>query len=457
MLSAEDNDILCRVGPGTPMGNVMRQYWIPAIRSDELPAPDCPPLRVKLLGEELIGFRTTSGKVGLIQNACPHRGASLFFGRNEEEGLRCVYHGWKFDVTGACTDMPSEPAESNFKNKVRARAYPTHERNGIIWAYMGPREVPPPLPEIEHNLLNTDITRITVIHRPCNWMQGWEGEMDTVHAAFLHGGANKAEDYEPGSFNYYQYRERSPRFSVIDTPIGTSYGAYRPAEEDTYYWRTAHMMFPFYAVIPAGWLGIYVPMDDEHTMHWEILVRPQLEGNSRLAEPQATGSLPASGRGPNAVAPGGPRAPGVQGGTAGPTTWLPNGTGWYDRFNIDQNMANDYLIDREAQSQWKSYSGIRGIRQQDMAVTESMGAIYDRTREHLGTTDALIIRTRRKLLKVAKDLRDHGILPPGVDNPELYHMRSGEFLLPRSVDWWDALRDRREQFDAVVDKAPSRA
>jgi nitrite reductase/ring-hydroxylating ferredoxin subunit len=453
MLSKEDNDILCQVGPGTPMGEVMRQYWIPAVRSDELPSPDCPPLRVKLLGEELIGFRTTSGDVGLIRNSCPHRGASLFFGRNEEEGLRCVYHGWKFDITGACVDMPSEPAESNFKNKVRARAYATHERNGVIWAYMGPREVPPPLPEIEHTLMNSDITRITMIHRPCNWMQGWEGEMDTVHAAFLHGGASKAEDFEPGSFNYYQYRERTPRFSVIDTPIGTSYGAYRPAEDDTYYWRTAHMMFPFYAVIPAGWLGMYVPMDDSHTMHWEVLVRPQLEGGSRTAEPVTTGSLPARERGANAVAPGGPRSLGTQGGTMGPTTWLPNGTGWYDRFNIDQTMANDYLIDREQQSQWKSYSGIRGIRQQDMAVTESMGAIYDRTREHLGTTDALIIRTRRKLIKVAKDFRDHGVLPPGVDNPELYHMRSGEFLLPRSVDWWDALRDRREQFDAVVEKA----
>jgi phthalate 4,5-dioxygenase oxygenase subunit len=452
MLSKEDNDILCQVGPGTPMGEVMRQYWVPAIRSDELPSPDCPPLRVKLLGEELIGYRTTSGAVGLIQNACPHRGASLFFGRNEEEGLRCVYHGWKFDVTGACVDMPSEPAESNFKNKVHARAYPTHERNGIIWTYMGPREVRPPLPEIEHTLMNTDITRITMIHRPCNYMQGWEGEMDTVHAAFLHGGANKAEDYEPGSFNYYQYKERTPRFSVIDTPIGTSYGAYRAAEEDTYYWRTAHMMFPFYAVIPAGWLGMYVPMDDSHTMHWEVLVRPQLEGDAQLAAPQVTGSLPAGGRGPNAAGGGGPRSAGVEGGTRGPTTWLPNGTGWYDRFNIDQTLANDYLIDREEQSEMRSYSGIRGIRQQDMAVTETMGPIYDRTHEHLGTTDALIIRTRRKLIKVAKDFRDHGVLPPGVDNPELYHMRSGEFLLPRSVDWWEALQDRREQFDAVPEK-----
>ena len=453
MLSQEDNDILCQVGPGTPMGEAMRQYWIPAIRSDELATPDCPPLRVKLLGEELIGYRATSGAVGLIQNSCPHRGASLCFGRNEEDGLRCVYHGWKFDVTGACVDMPSEPAESNFKNKVRARAYPTHERHGIIWAYMGPREVPPPLPEIEHTLMNTDPTRITMIHRPCNYMQGWEGEMDTVHAAFLHGGANKAEDYAPGSFNYYQYRERTPRFSVIDTPIGTSYGAYRPAEDDTYYWRTAHMMFPFYAVIPAGWLGMSVPRDDSHTMHWEVLVRPQLEGGAQLAEPQATGSLPARERGPNAVAGGGPRSVGVKGGTVGPTTWLPNGTGWYDRFNIDQTLANDYLIDRAEQSEMRSYSGIRGIRQQDMAVTETMGPIYNRTREHLGTTDALIIRTRRKLIKMAKDFRDHGVMPPGVDDPELYHMRSGEFLLPRSVDWWQALQQRREQFDAVVEKS----
>src|SRR3990167_5836789 len=153
MLSTSDNQELCRVGPGTLMGNLMREYWMPAIRSDELLAPDCPPIRVRLLGEDLIGYRATSGTVGLMQNSCPHRGASMFFGRNEEEGLRCVYHGWKFDETGACTDMPSEPAESNFKNKVHAAAYPTHERNGIIWAYMGPRAVPPPLPEIEANLL----------------------------------------------------------------------------------------------------------------------------------------------------------------------------------------------------------------------------------------------------------------------------------------------------------------
>src|SRR5438445_6411448 len=164
MLSQEDNDLLCRVGPGTPMGHLMRQYSLPAVRSDELPMPDCPPVRIRLLGENLIAFRTTSGKVGLIQNACPHRGASLFFGRNEEEGLRCVYHGWKFDLSGQCLDMPSEPAESNFKTKITATAYACQERNGIIWAYMGPRQTPPPLPDLEANLIPTS-RQVSVLYR----------------------------------------------------------------------------------------------------------------------------------------------------------------------------------------------------------------------------------------------------------------------------------------------------
>src|SRR3982751_4572094 len=199
MLSIEDNEVMCHVGPGTVMGNLMREYWIPAVRSDELPSPDCPPVRIKILGEELIAFRATSGAVGLVQNSCPHRGASLFFGRNEEEGLRCVYHGWKFDVAGARVDMPSEPAESNFKSKVRAIAYPCEERGGIIWAYMGPRETPPALPDFEANMLPEGQYSIYNIFQECNYMQGWEGEMDTVHQAFLHYGSERATEIQPGT------------------------------------------------------------------------------------------------------------------------------------------------------------------------------------------------------------------------------------------------------------------
>jgi phthalate 4,5-dioxygenase len=432
MLSKEDNEFLCRIGPGTPMGDLMRQYWIPAIRSDELPGPDSPPLRVRLLGEDLIGFRVTSGQVGLIQNNCPHRGASLFFGRNEEQGLRCVYHGWKFDVAGQCIDMPNEPTESDFKHKVKAVAYPTRERNGIIWAYLGPRSTPPPLPDLEANMLGPDVV-ISIIHRPCNWMQGWEGEMDTVHAAFLHGGATRLEDTTPGTFDYFTAQNRAPRLSVIDTPFGTSYGASRPAGDDAYYWRIAHMLFPFYAMIPAGLLGqqtrfaAYVPMDDEHTLHWEI--------GRALLDPQ---DLPPEARGSEA---GGPA-------NRPSELYKPNTTDWYGRFNMVQSAENDYLIDREAQRSWKSYTGIPGIRQQDMAVTESMGPIYKRWEEHLGTTDALIIRTRRRLIEAARALRDRGTIPPGVDKPELYRQRSGGVVLPRDVTWWDGTAELRTQFSA---------
>jgi nitrite reductase/ring-hydroxylating ferredoxin subunit len=441
MLSKDDNELLCRVGPGTPMGNLMREYWMPAIRSDELPAPDCPPLRVRLLGEDLIGFRMTSGRVGLIEDACPHRGASMFWGRNEEEGLRCVYHGWKFDAEGACVDMPSEPAESNFKAKVRSRAYPTRERNGIIWAYMGPRETPPPLPDIEANLLCQGPHQISILYRPCNWMQGLEGEMDTVHAALLHFGAMRSEDSPPGSFDYYHFRQRDAKFFTVDTEYGVVNGAYRPAEPDSYYWRVTQILFPFFHMIPGGPLGegirigAYVPMDDDHHMQWEIGVfKPNGEPFS---------------------AAGGTRAAPVEGGRVRDTNWLPNTTGWYGRFNIDQDLANDYLIDREAQRTWKSYTGIRGIRQQDMAMTETMGPIYDRSHEHLGTTDQFIIRVRRKLIAAAKALRDEGVIPYGVDHPEAYRQRSGEVVLPRSQTFWDAYLSLRERWQPVAAPAPA--
>ena len=450
MLSLEDNEVLCRVGPGTPMGDLMRQYWLPAVRADELPAPDCPPVRIKLLGEELIAFRTTSGAVGLIQNACPHRGASLFFGRNEEEGLRCVYHGWKFDVTGACVDMPSEPAESNFRTKVRARAYPCIERNGIIWAYMGPRERDnlPPLPDIEANLLNRDPLKINVLMRACNWMQGIEGELDTVHAAFLHFGSAKLEDQAPGSFNFYHIKQRDGRFVVRDTDFGASYGCYRPAEDDTYYWRIAHVLFPFYAVPPQGALeskvqmNAYVPMDDEHTLQWEIFVNVEeaVRRGSFGTEMAGSTAREEQARTENQAN----RRPG--------SVYLPQSSGWYGRFRLDQDLSNDYMVDREAQRTGKSFSGIPGVRQQDMAVTETMGPIYNRTNEHLGTTDSMIIRARRKWIATARALEEQGILPPGVDAPALYRQRSGEVLLPRSVDWWAGTAELRERFQGDDEK-----
>ncbi|HLF78674.1 MAG TPA: Rieske 2Fe-2S domain-containing protein [Dehalococcoidia bacterium] len=438
MLSQTDNEIMCRVGPGTPMGTLMREYWLPALQSSELATPDCPPLRLRLLGENLIAFRTTAGDVGLIQNACPHRGASMFFGRNEEEGLRCVYHGWKFDTTGACVDMPSEPAESNFKNKVRTVAYPCVERNGVIWAYMGPREVAPPLPALEANMMESGDTTIGNVLRDCNWMQALEGDIDTSHLYFLHLGAVSPDRAVPGSFDYYGVKDRTPRYNVIETEFGTSYGAYRPAEADTYYWRIANFLFPFYTMIPTGTLGqviqvrAWVPLDDEHTMFWGMTV----PSSRQFGRNGQTG-------GERNMSTGRPAGAADAGSTRAGFNYLPNTSDWLGRFRLNQNVDNDYLIDREAQRSGSNYTGIPGILQQDQAVTESMGAIYQRHSEHLGTSDSMIIRTRRRVIEAAKALRDTQTIPPGVDHPDVYRTRTGSVILPRSADWLESTKAAR--------------
>jgi len=438
MLSTQENDLMCHIGPGTPMGELMRQYWLPVLISSELPAADCPPLRLRLLAENLIAFKSASGKVGILKDACPHRGASLFFGRNEEEGLRCVYHGWKFDVTGACVDMPSEPAESNFKTKVRATAYPCAERNGVVWVYMGPRQTPPKLPHFEVNMLENGEASIQKVLRGCNWMQALEGDIDTSHLSFLHMGTVKPENAVPGSFDYYGVKDRSPKYDVHETEFGTTYGAYRPAEEDTYYWRIANFLFPCYTMIPSGTLGVaihvraWVPIDDEHVMFWSMTV-PRSRTIGRGGQ-QETARSAASGR-PADASSNGQRANGFE--------YVPFSSDWLGRWRLTQNLSNDYQIDREAQSAGVNYTGIGGIFQQDQAVTESMGAIYDRSHEHLGTTDSMIIRTRRRVIKVAKALHENGEVPPGVDNPEVYRTRSGSVILPRSVSWLDATREAR--------------
>jgi phenylpropionate dioxygenase-like ring-hydroxylating dioxygenase large terminal subunit len=434
MLTNEDNELLSRVGPGTPMGDFMRQYWLPTMLADELATPDCPPVRIRLLGENLISFRMTSGKIGMVVDACPHRGASLFFGRNEEEGLRCVYHGWKFDATGACVDMPSEPAESNFKNKVHTRAYPVEERAGIIWTYMGPREVPPPLPHLEATMLEGARPQLCMME--CNWLQTLEGDMDTSHLGFLHLGSVKPENSIPGSYDYYMVTDRAPRYEIIESPVGTSYGAYRPAESDTTYWRIAHYMFPFYALIPTGDLGTviraqaWVPLDDHNTMYWGWQIAGTVAGRNGQ---QGTNANASTGRPVNAAAPVGRTG----------FEYLPATSDWLGRYRLDQTKENDYSIDRAAQARGDSYTGIRGVRQQDKAVAEGMGEIMDRTNEHLGTSDSMIIRTRRRMLRAVKALNEAGETPPGVENPEFYRTRSGSIILPRGADWLSATEHLR--------------
>jgi phenylpropionate dioxygenase-like ring-hydroxylating dioxygenase large terminal subunit len=416
MLTREENELVAKVGPGTPMGDLMRRYWLPALLSSELPSPDADAVRVVLLGEKLIAFRDTNGQVGLIQNHCPHRGASLFFGRNEEAGLRCVYHGWKFSVDGTCLDMPNEPAESDFKHKVKAVAYPCQERGGIVWTYMGPRSEPPPLPDLEPNMLPGAEVHVGAIQRECNWLQALEGDIDTSHLGFLHLGAIDPEKQEPGTFGYYTVKDRCPRYAVVDTDAGSMYGAYRPATAAVNYWRIAQFLFPFYALIPSGVLGLsklvraWVPMDDDHTMFFVMGAQGSVGAGIDLRQVQ------------------------------------PSTTDWYGRFRLPQNANNDYQIDRHKQRSLQSYTGLSSVHLEDLAITESMGTLLDRTVEHLGTSDVMVIRVRRRLIAAAKALQEQGEVPPGAENPRVYRTRSGSAFLQNDADWIAATEGLREAF-----------
>jgi phthalate 4,5-dioxygenase oxygenase subunit len=430
MLSAADNALMCQVGPGTPMGNLMRHFWIPAVMSNELETPDGPPMRLRLLGENLIAFRVSSGSAGIIQNACPHRGASMFFGRNEEDGLRCVYHGWKFDVTGACVDMPSEPAESNFKNKVRTVSYPCIERNNIVWTYMGPRKADdlPPLPELPPNLANCRVVKSV---RTCNYMQALEGDIDTIHIGFLHHGVETYDEYPVGSERYYAYKQRVAKLEVRENEAGTYYGAYRAAEDNQDNWRMGHFLMPFYTMSAAGILGqknsmnAWVPIDDEHTMDWSINEIPP----AGRAPKEGIGGIFSAGR--IGYAPRSPERP-----------MKPDTTDWIGKFRSVYDLSNDYMIDREAQRNRITYSGMPGgAEPEDRGMQESMGPIFDRTQEHLGTTDAMVIQTRRKLIQAVRDLHASGKVPAAVKSPQLYRVYGGTANVPKGQNGLDFCRD----------------
>jgi nitrite reductase/ring-hydroxylating ferredoxin subunit len=429
MLSKEDNELLTRVGPGTPMGELMRQYWVPALPSSEFPAPDSPPKRMRLLGENLVMFRDTEGRVGCVTEACPHRGASLFFGRNEEAGLRCVYHGWKFDVTGACVDMPSEPAESNFKNKVRVRAYPARDVNHMVWVYMGPREVPPPFPEFEINTLPPEqVGPPSIMMEEANWLQNLEGDTDSNHLDYLHSrldafrlrlyGEQPSEPPRPGLFNMV-WSDKMPRLDVHRTEYGCYYSARRTWDDDQRYeWhRINQFIFPFHTMITGGdgpSLRSFVPLDDE----WAMLITQRGSLTQRMWDPDSPGVSPLE------------QSIGFVDRTSDPRTY----------FYTKANKHNDYQRDYEAE-RTKLVCGVPPIGNlQDRAMTELMSnekgeVIYDRSHEHLGTLDVMVITVRRQLLRAVKAMRDQGVIPPNVDNQYLNRIRHATVILPHGADW----------------------
>ncbi|HZS64453.1 MAG TPA: Rieske 2Fe-2S domain-containing protein [Xanthobacteraceae bacterium] len=414
MLRKEQNDLITQTGPNTPMGALFRRYWIPALLAEELPANDCPPVRVKLLSERLLAFRDSEGRLGLIDEFCPHRGASLWFGRNEECGLRCPYHGWKFDFTGQCVEVPSEPAESKFAEKIKLKSYPLVERGGVLWAYMGPAEERPSLPEWEFATVPPKQRFVSKRFQECNYLQAMEGGIDSSHVSFLHSGNLESDPLFKGARgNKYNLADMQPHFEVVESPGGLYIGARRNAENGNYYWRITQWVMPSFTMVPPrGNYSVHghfwIPIDDENCWAWSYDYHPTRELTDAEVDAMRRGK-------------------GVHVAHI-PGTYRPLA-----------NKDNDYLMDREAQRRGTTYSGVEGIAMQDASLQESMGPIVDRTKENLVSTDNGIIMARHRLIKAAKDLQK-GIRPPGLA-AEHQKVRSASVILPPDRPFKDAARE----------------
>ena len=437
MTTAQENEFLTRVGPGTPMGALMREYWMPVARSDEV-AADGNPLRLMALGEPLIAFRDTSGRLGILDHRCPHRCASLFFGRNEQDGIRCIYHGWKFDVEGNCLEMANVPPHQDFKHKIKAKSYRTMERYGVIWLYMGGRAEAPPFPDFELNDLKPDEISVRIIQQEYNWLQGLENDLDTSHFGFLHLGGVDPAAMVPGDTLTHLATDRTPQFHIEDTPLGLMYGAYRPADAAHTHWRLAQFIVPFWVIPPAAMLADqimmkgYIPMDDTHTLVITI-------------------NRAAMGRMRTRLISGAP-IPGLGTGADSGIEYRPNTTDWFGRWRLVNNAGNDYLIDREAQRHGGVFSGIFGLTVQDNAIAGTMGPINDRTLENLTPSDAMIARARRKLIRLAEAFAtDKSTRLPGVDDASVYRgHRAGNFVAPAGKPFREAYEDQmREHANAA--------
>jgi len=416
LISAEDNETLTRVGPGTPMGALMRRYWHPVLLSWELPEPDGPPIRVRLLGEDLVAFRDTSGRVGLLTEWCPHRRTSLWLGRNEENGLRCVFHGWKYDVTGQCVDMPNVLPEYDFKHRMHIRAYATQEQGGVIWAYLGPKEQQPPPPNFEWARQPESHRHVSKGLQECNWLQGLEGGIDSIHTSFLH---RRFAGTRAG-LGGLRAQATAAKLEVRMTPYGFTYASLRPlGGEKGNYVRTYHWVMPHHQIRAiqeytddgsqpkfkmAG--HVWVPVDDENVMVWNWYYS--------LTDPLDEVDRDESfwGNGPKFV-------------------------DFNNGFRGHANRSNGWQIDREVQKH-ETFSGIEGVNNQDRAVQEAMGPIVDRSHEHLAHTDMAVLAARLLLLDAVRTVDDGG-RPPGADT-SYYYLRAIERILPGDQQWLDALK-----------------
>jgi phthalate 4,5-dioxygenase oxygenase subunit len=426
MLSGADNFLLTRTGPNTPMGDLFRRFWHPVLLSAELPEPDGAPIRIMVLGEDLRAFRATDGTVGLVSPRCPHRGADLFFGRNEEGGIRCAYHGWKFAPNGTCLALPTMepgPARERTERNVRLLAYPVFEAGGFVWAYLGPREAKPLTPEFEFLSLPASHVFVSKKLQQCNWAQSCEGGLDTAHFSFLHMAVSDAADVATKLMTKvssstdtvrWMRDDGAPRFTIAEHPAGLVLGAARRGDPGLNYWRISQFLMPNHGLAPNAFPGesyhgqCWVPIDDMscwiHNYTWNP-ERPLT--SAERARFQA-------GSGVHAEVDA--------------------------RYIPLRRRENDYLIDR-AKQKTETYTGIEGVSEQDACIQDSQGLIADRTTEHLGPTDMGVIRFRRLMFE-AVDALANGQPPRAALHPEAYRVRSGGAVAPSGVPLAEVMLQR---------------
>lgn len=413
-MKLEDHKLLAETGQDTSMGRLLRRYWTAALLSRELEAGGAP-VRVRLMAEDLIAFRSPDGQVGLLAEHCSHRGASLYFGKNEDCGLRCWYHGWKYDADGNCIDMPNEPPQTQFKHRVKHLSYPCVERNGVIWAYMGPSEKQPPLPALEWLTLPETHVYVSKRRQRCHWTQGMEGDLDSAHLSILHNDLLRQRAADPRNRSaVWAMRELQPTLQTQPFHAGMLMAASRSAELETNYWRVNQWFIPGYTNWPiagdnpqAG--HSWVPIDNENCWVFTFSWHP--------ARPLSVLEREQMQRGTDIHA------------QVDPTNFEPL-----------QNASNNYAGD-DAPKPRQPWMGIKKLQAQDIAMTESMGPLYDRTQENLSASDLVIAQVRHRLIVAARGL-ERGEEPPGL-NPQDYALRPVAMELPRDVKAWRTAVEER--------------
>ena len=401
MLNQAENELLCRVGAGTAMGELLREYWVPALRSEALEA-DGAPARVRLMGENYVAFRASDGRVGFFDEGCPHRCASMALARNEDNALTCIFHGWKIDVSGKVVEVPSEPPErrAEFAAKVRVRHYPVREAGGVIWVYLG-RQQPPHFYNWEWHALPSEHARPRRAVMHCNWFQGMEAVLDSAHVGFLH----RAYQVKAGGELRFAGANPAPVFELEPKPYGFREAALRDLGDGTIYARIREVVLPLFAFIPSypgGRLLMIcsIPIDDEWNAQWYMFHHPEAP---MTEEPRD----------------------------------LYKSSGDPDNFCSDMGSIDNLWHQDRARMKEGHWSGIKSFTYEDFICEEAMGPIVDRSREYLGSSDSIIIRVRRQVLGAAREFRQSGKLAFGHDDPsvDFSQVRGLAIRYPKGMDW----------------------